>query len=198
MRRIVIAVVMALTGTAGTAATAEPVNLLKAEYKPLVDSKDGRVNSCALHFSAVIQTLAGAPLNVQGSVVNTFFRDQLPGLIIKVAAVGASNGNLLRHKVHSGSSFRVGQADTNRMRRSAGADGMSLLMHATVADDMDFVLSFPLHFMDGAWVSLSLDPNRSDYTFRLPAFEQTDAETFHQFDECTTKAMEELKRTAGQ
>ena len=195
MRRIVIAAVMALTGTA---ANAEPVNLLKAEYKPLVDSKDGRVNSCALHFSAVIQTLAGAPLNVQGSVVNTFFRDQLPGLIIKVAAVGASNGNLLRHKVHSGSSFRVGQADTNRMRRSAGADGMSLLMHATVADDMDFVLRFPLHFMDGAWVSLSLDPNRSDYTFRLPAFEQTDAETFHQFDECTTKAMEELKRTAGQ
>ena len=198
MRRIVIAVVMALTGTAGTAATAEPVNLLKAEYKPLVDSKGGRVDSCALHFSAVIQTLAGAPLNVQGSVVNTFFRDQLPGLIIKVAAVGASNGNLLRHKVHSGSSFRVGQADTNRMRRSAGADGMSLLMYATVADDMDFVLSFPLQFMKGAWVSLSLDPNRSDYTFRLPAFEQTDAETFHHFDECTTKAMEELKRTAGQ
>jgi hypothetical protein len=196
MRRFVIAVVMALTGTA---ANAEPVNLLKAEYKPLVDSKGGRVDSCALHFSAVIQqTLAGAPLNVQGSVVNTFFRDKIPGLAIKVAAVEARNGNLLRHKVHSGSSFRVGQTDTNRMRRSAGADGMSLLMYATVADDMDFVLSFPFLFMEGAWVSLSLDPNRSDYTFRLPAFEQTDAETFHQFYECTTKAMEELKRTVGQ
>jgi hypothetical protein len=195
MRRFVIAVVMALTGTA---ANAEPVNLLKAEYKPLVDSKGGRVDSCALHFSAVIQTLAGAPLNVQGSVVNTFFRDKIPGLAIKVAAVEARNGNLLRHKVHSGSSFRVGQTDTNRMRRSAGADGMSLLMYATVADAMDFVLSFPLQFMKGSWVSLSLDPNRSDYTFRLPAFEQTDAETFHQFYECTTKAMEELKRTVGQ
>jgi hypothetical protein len=195
MRRIVIAVVMALTGTA---ANAEPVNLLKAEYKPLADSKGGRVDSCAIYFSTVIQTLAGAPLSVQGSVANTFFRDKIPGLAIKVTAVEARNGNLLRHKIHSGSSFRVGQTDTNRIQRSAGADGMSLLMYATVADDMDFVLSFPFLFMEGAWVSLSLDPNRSDYTFRLPAFEQADAETFHQFDECNKKAIEELKKTVGQ
>lgn len=153
--RVPIAVFTCLIGLGG-AAKAESINLLHNEYKPLVNTRAGRIEACGLHFASVITTLDQRPMAVQGSINTMYFEDKMPGLSIKVVVVEGRGGKLIRHKVHH-ASMRVGKLDTRAMKAVPGEDGKSLMLFTHMGETGEFFGTFPIAIESGAWLSFSLD-----------------------------------------
>jgi hypothetical protein len=175
--------------------SAESVDLLASEYKPLTTTKAGRVEMCGVHFSAVVRTLDKRILNIQGSVNSAYFAGKVPGFMIKVSTSEVLNNNLdITPRKVQFASFRVGQTDTLAMQAHPGSDGNSMLLTTNLEQTGEFFFSFPELFYQGAWVSVSLDRNNTDYTFRLPAFGADDADTMQQAAECNLVGIAALKR----
>jgi hypothetical protein len=146
---------------------------------------------CGLHFSSVVTTLDGRPMNVQGSVNTAYSPGKVPGLLIKVNVTEVRNGSPIRHKVHF-ASMRVGQTDTRAMKAVPGEDGRSILLMTNMDETGEFFYTFPNQLPQGAWLSISLDPNRGDYTYRLPEFATNDFDTLKQISECDAVGLKGL------
>ncbi len=172
-----------------SSASAESVNLIANDYKPLLNTKAGRIEMCGLHFSAVITTLDQRPMNVQGSINSSYAAGKYPGMLIKVSVTEARNRELLSRKIYL-AHFRVGEVNTNLMQSATGEDGNSILLTTDMQKSGDFFSKFPDLFQEGAWVSISLDRSRGDYTFRLPPVR--DAETIKQVSECNAIGLKNL------
>jgi hypothetical protein len=174
---------------------AEAVNLLGSEYKPLVSTKSGEVELCGIHFAAVVSSLDKKLLSIQGSVNTAYFGGKIPAMMIKfsVNEVINNNAELVPRRVQF-ASLRVGQQNTLNLQSRQGDDGNSLLLLADINQVGEFVFTFPDEFYKGAWVSVSLDQNKSDYTFRLPAFGDADVDTVGQVAECNLLGIGRLKK----
>lgn len=174
---------------------AESVNLLASEYKPLINTKAGRIETCGVHFAAVVRTLDGRLLSIQGSTNSSFFKDKVPGLMIKVSASEVLNKNLdMAPRKIQFASFRVDQTDTLIMKGYPSEDGNSVLLITDAIQAGEFVVVFPELFYKGAWVSVSLDKAQSDYTFRLPAFGADDLDTMKQVADCNLVGINAFRR----
>ena len=188
-----LAIVAVASVALGGPAFAEAMNHLRNEYKPLINTRAGRLEMRGVHFSSVVTTLDQRPMNIQGSVNTAYLKDKVPALIIKVSVTEARNNTLIRRKVHF-ASLRIGQQDTSKMKPMPGEDGHSIMLATDMIQTGDLFLTFSQEFSKGAWVSISLDPNRSDYTFRLPPFKDGDADTLQQVSECEEIALNTLMK----
>jgi len=179
-----------ILGWAGSA-FAEPVELLQNQYKPLINTRAGRIEGCGVHFSAIISTLDSRLMNIQGSVNTAYVTGRYPGLMIKVAATEVKNGVVSVPKIHF-AGMRIGAVDTQRMTSMTGENDRSILLLTDMQKTGDFFATFPASLHEGAWLSFSLDTQRGDYTFRLPPFAQSDADTLKQVNECDALGLQTL------
>jgi hypothetical protein len=179
----------------GGAALAEPLNLHSNEYKPLVNTKAGKVDMCGVHFSSVVTTLKGIPLNIQGSVNATYYEGRVPAMIIKVSATGIGPDKRPYSPKIYGATMRVSQRDTRPMQAQPGEDGASILLMTDLTKEPDLVMEFPTSFITGAWLSLTLDRNMGDFTYQLPEFgDKGMKSTFVEFNQCNQIGLDNVMK----
>lgn len=191
MRGFTIAAIPFVLPLFSGVASAGPVNLQDHNYQPLVYSRLGQIEACGIAFGALVTTLSGHPLAVNGSVLNTYWEGKSPALVVKVSVFESGEDTVVPLEVYH-AALRVGQMDTSSMTSLEGDDG-AVLLYKTWNEDVDFVVNFPNIFPRGAWVSVSLDPDLGDYTFQLPPFGEQDIGTLEEVRQCNLKAIEVLE-----
>jgi hypothetical protein len=183
---IALATLVLLSGQAA----AEMVDHIKTEYEPLVNTEAGRIDSCGIIFASAVRTLAGRLLIVKGSVSSTFWKENLPGVLVKLTVWDfKGQADPVPLKVYY-ASMRVKDLDTRPMRQVEGENG-GMLLGGDLAKHEKLTLDFPTMFMSGAWVSFSLDTKIRDYNFRLPAFGEGNDGTFREYMQCAQLSLEE-------
>lgn len=167
-------------------AGAEPKHVLETEYRPLVYSKGGVVDSCGVHFSVITSDA----MLFQGSVNVWTVEGRLPAMLLKLAAVRAQSGAVTRLKVN-GAWLKTATADT----RTGGFnvypsdDGMSFF-----AGSPELVKLAPLIFevAEGALLGASIDGEGSDHTMRMKPVKEPSV--VHQVGECLEELMADVSR----
>jgi hypothetical protein len=156
-----------------------------------VNTKAGRVDTCGYRFTSVVKTIDGRLLGVDGSINTSYFKDKVPGLLIKVFVAEIKSATPKPRKLHF-ALLRVGAVDTKSMKQLPTEDGNSYMFYTDMLQTDDFFLKFSELFPKGAWVSLSLDPTKGDYTYRLPAFASADADTLTEVAQCSSIGFDNL------
>jgi hypothetical protein len=175
------------------ASGAEAVDLMSNDYIPLIERSAGRVVLCGTDFSTVLDT-GEKVLSIHGVVFSTWHEGRAPGLAIQTTVSEVINRKLDMAKKRVRSfAFRVDAQDTRSLRAVRETDGKTLVL-LTDASRSDLVFTFPKLFRKGAWLSLSLDGEPADVTFRLPAFGQADRDTVEQVDRCNEEGLDTVKR----
>ena len=89
MKRIILAALVGVLGVLFTPAysfAGGVVNVLEATYKPLMQTRDGRIHNCGIHFSLAV-TANGRALGIQGSVNEFYFKNKTPSIAFKITVV---------------------------------------------------------------------------------------------------------------
>ena len=179
-----------LIGIPGPACAGGPLQILQQEFKPLVQTTLGRIDSCGVHFSAATQG-EGRLFSVQGSI-NVLFKDmRLPTVLVKISVVEVRNGQLSRQRlIHA--HLRHQNLSTAEFWGANGDDGFSWLM--AVRDEQAAVDAIKLahKIFEGPWLSFNIGDGGSDYTFQLLVAEQDNA-TITEFFECQSQGLKQLK-----
>lgn len=178
------------------AAHAESVTVITHEYAPLMDARGGKIDACGIEYKAAVKTIDGKILAILGSINNTYFSGKMPGILIKVQVkeLVGSTFNLL--KAYS-ASIRAGTYNTLTMQSASSPDGVSFLIWTDISKHPSEFVDFAHQFARGAWLTVSVDPKKSDYTFRLPAFAEKDSDTRKQFSDCTVEGVNNIRQELG-
>ncbi|MGD9511921.1 MAG: hypothetical protein AB7O95_01410 [Geminicoccaceae bacterium] len=147
-------------------AFAESLAVQEVSFDSLVDTKKGVIDSCGIRFGAFAYTPDGKPLVINGSVNTVFPENKLPGLLIKFSLFGVSNDKVQQIGIAFGS-MRTKTFDTKDLMYFTSDDGLSYLAHINVTANPAMVFGFGDEFLSGAWVSVSPDTSRGDYSFFL-------------------------------
>lgn len=181
---------------APVSAHSETIVKMQNEFAPLVNTRAGRIDSCGLHFSSAVQTVSGKIYGIEGSVMTFFWKDRLPGMVLKVVANEMTPTGLVPRKVHF-ASMRHGQTDTLPFKPFEGDNPNAFLAGVSMAEQPDLVLTFTDAVFDAPWLSVSVDKDASDISYRLPAFDGKDADTFRQINDCRQKGLDTLQAELG-
>lgn len=98
MRQLFLAI--AAIGLAG-AASSETLTIAENTYSPLMDTKNGQIMSCGIHYSTFLTRYDGTPLGVQGSFSLMSYGSTDLIVASKATAVTANEEGLSRLRVHN-------------------------------------------------------------------------------------------------
>ena len=173
-------------------AYSESLTVVHNEYMPLMETRDGEIESCGVHFSAVLQRMDGTPIGAQGSINTALFKGGVPSMMIKVTLVEPLNDEVAHVKLLN-LTLRSAKVDTNEFTQVAGDDGYSRLLVTTLASTPQLMIDFNEALPEGLWVSASVIEGERDWSFRLPRMSETDYPYYLDYLSCRVKIYERVQ-----
>ncbi|PCJ61512.1 MAG: hypothetical protein COA65_00700 [Rhodospirillaceae bacterium] len=67
------------------------MDIIEATYRPLMQTKDGRIDGCGVHFN-IAATKDGRVFGIQGSVNEFYFKNKIPSIVFKLVVSEARQG----------------------------------------------------------------------------------------------------------
>jgi hypothetical protein len=142
------------------------LNIIEADFEPLIYTDHGRVNMCGIHFSAA---LSGAShlFGVQGSLNISFYKNKLPGVMQKMSVVEPINGKLVSHTLTHAFIMKE-NLSTASFEGQNGEDGASWMSYAFIPDiPVEQMFLFSDIATSSPWVGFNVGVGQ-DFIFQLP------------------------------
>lgn len=177
----------------------ETATVVANEYRPLIVAKNGKIQSCGLHYSAMIQRPDGNVAGSQGSINMRYTTGYYPIFLTKVSFVVTSDSDVRPVSIQH-LSLRAGKQDTSFMSQDQGDDGYSRLLAANVLDNPEAVGRLTDGFSDGAWVFVNIHGGSPDVAFKLPSMDSFEENAMYmEYLDCTSalvqRAIDEISST---
>ncbi len=167
------------------------VDVLEAAYKPLMQTRDGRIHNCGVHFSLAV-TVNGRALGIQGSVNEFFFKNKMPSIAFKITVVEASQGQLVRHNLTS--AFLRGQnfSTTNFFFNEPSPENGAWLAMTNMEKQPNLFSRFILSLADRPWIGFNIGDGLQDFTAQLPT--PKEQEVFKDSLSCSILAIKQFQK----
>ena len=194
MKRIILAALVGVLGVLFTPAysfAGGVVNVLEATYKPLMQTRDGRIHNCGIHFSLAV-TANGRALGIQGSVNEFYFKNKTPSIAFKITVVEVRQGQLVRHNLTSaflrGRNFSTTSFYFNEPSLENGAWLAMTDMNRSPNLFSEFILSLA----NRPWIGFNIGDGTQDFTAQLPI--PKEQEVFKDSLSCSIQAIEQFQK----
>jgi hypothetical protein len=136
----------------------------------------------------------GSPLGVQGSFSLLGFGATDLIMASKATAVTAKNEDLVRMPIHN-LALRGNKGGYDAMQQERGEDGYSQMLFTGFMNNPDLSAQLVVDVSQGMWVSLNLDPNTNDVSFKLPGMNDgQDFKVYQDFLECQKDLLQDTMR----
>ncbi len=184
-------VILAGIFTASYSSAGGVVNVLKATYKPLMQSRNGRIENCGIHFS-LAGTANGKAIGVQGSLNEHYFENKMPSISFKIMAFEARQGQLVPHQLTSG--FLQGKdfTTTSFFFNTQSSETGSWLAMTDFSKRPNLFSRFILSLADRPWVGFNIGDGKLDFTMQLPA--PKDRKIFNDLVLCSSQALGQFQK----
>jgi hypothetical protein len=143
-------------------------DVLSVEYDPIMQSKNGRINNCGIHFKVAIRK-DGRIFAVQGSVNELFFKGKIPLISSKIIVLELKNKKLsLSHLTSAyiqGQNFTTMDFNFNKLSSDTGA----WLAFTNIIKSPKLFTTFISSLYERPWVGFNLGDANIDFTFQLPS-----------------------------
>tara|TARA_R110000824_G_scaffold203813_1_gene388502 strand:- start:2786 stop:3436 length:651 start_codon:yes stop_codon:yes gene_type:complete len=178
----------------GASSAGGVVDVLEVTYRPLMQTKNGRIHNCGIHFSLAVSK-DNRVFGVQGSLNEFYFQNKTPSIGLKITVVEAQQGQLvrlklksafLRGKTFSTSSFRFNQASPEFGGWLAGTD---------MSKSPNLFGRFILSLADKPWIGFNVGGGTNDFTMQLP--KPKERGIFKESASCSLQAIKQLQKELG-
>jgi hypothetical protein len=170
------------------------VDVLEATYRPIIQTKNGRIFNCGIHFSLAI-TKNNRNFGVQGTLNEFYFIKKVPSIAFKVVVVEAQKGQLVRLKLKS-AFLRHHNFSTTRFyfNQSSPESGAWLAM-TDMTRSPNLFARFVSSLAEKPWVGFNIGDDTNDFTMQLP--KPKDRGIFAESASCSLQAFEQFKKEFG-
>ena len=161
--------------------------VLSVSYEPILQSKNGRINNCGVHFKAAIQQ-GGRMFAVRGSLNEHYFKGQVPSISSKILVDEFRNGKFVLSRLSSafvrGNNFTTTDFSYNKLSNETGA----WLAMTSMGKKPNLFSRFVSSLIERPWVGFNLGDSKLDITFQLPTPKKVSL--FKDVRECSIKAID--------
>jgi hypothetical protein len=165
--------------------------VLKVSYEPILQSKQGRIEGCGVHFTAVIQQEKRV-FAVLGSLNQYYFKGKIPSLNVKILPQEYKNGKFILSKLSSayirGQNFTTIDFFFNQFSEETSA----WLAMTTMEKNPELFATFINSLVDRPWIGFNLGNGNNDFSFQLP--QPKEATLFEDVHKCSLQALDQFQR----
>lgn len=187
VRFLIIALTVMLLAAASRA---ENLTVVQSEFKPLIEMRNERIQSCSVHFTVVLQRQDSTLMGAQGTVNHVHFEGMIPAMLLKLIVVAFDDGEVMRRVPVRNFNIRADNVDTRGLRRQPGDDAGSFMLSISTFDNPDMALSVDIGFNEGLWYFVSGEELDDNWTFRLPPLDAA-SPTFQEYLACSQDLLSE-------
>lgn len=165
--------------------------VIEVSYSPLMQSKNGRIHNCGVHFKAAIQQ-ENRLFAVLGSLNEQYFEKKIPSISVKITAKEFRRGKFIAHRLSSG--FLRGQNFTTMdfvVNMPSSETGAWLAM-TDMSRKPNLFSKFIRSLTERPWIGFNLGADSSDITFQLPVPKNNDL--FRDVHTCSIQAIDQVRR----
>ncbi len=167
------------------------VDVLDAAYKPLMQTKDGRIHNCGVHFSLAI-TIDNRAFGIQGSVNEFYFKNKTPSIAFKITAVEARQGKIVRHNLTSAFLRYQNFSTTSFYFNEPSPESGAWLAMTDMEKSPNLFARFILSLADKPWIGFNIGDGASDFTMQLP--KPKERGVFDDSASCSLQAIEQVQK----
>jgi hypothetical protein len=165
--------------------------VLSISFDPIMQSKNGRIDNCGVHFKAAIQQ-GDRMFAILGSFNEHYFKNQIPSISAKILAQEFRNGNFVLSRLSGafvrGQDFSTADFHFNMLSEETGA----WLAMTDMGKKPNLFPVFILSLAERPWVGFNLGDGGLDITFQLP--KPKEASLFKDVRTCSLQAIKQVQR----
>ncbi|MDW5266320.1 MAG: hypothetical protein SA176_11240 [Edaphobacter sp.] len=192
----------AIAGIAFLVAAARPVNaenlqILDLKFQPMIETANGRINVCALHFSLAGVTTSQRAIAVEGTINNSYFADKVPATMVKFSVVAVVQEQLTRLPVKSAALYDSNLLNTAGFAPLPSEDGAAYLAYSLFTQTPDAFASLQDAMVLGSlWLSFNLGEGKQDIT-ALVRSEKDWTKLLEDLHKCNLRGLTQIQEEAG-
>jgi hypothetical protein len=163
----------------------------EVSYSPLMQSKNGRIHNCGVHFKAAIQQ-ENNYFAVLGSLNEVYFKNKIPAISIKILVQEFRGGKFLFRELSSGYLRGKEFSTTDFAINMKSSENGAWLAMTNMERKPNVFPKFVGSLLQRPWIGFNLGDGSSDVTFQLP--QPKKSELFKDIRTCSIQAIDQVRR----